>query len=260
MPENSIPGFLKAIDLGVTTLEMDLSFTADSILVLSHEPYFSSEICEDTVGNRISERSRGNLYQMRYDEIVKYDCGSLPHPRFPDQMKIQVFKPRFTDVLDTVDWYVTANSISPVHFNIELKTRVETDHVFHPAIGVFSNLVFEELARRKILDRVTIQSFDFRTLQYFKKKYPEVELAVLIENELPWKHNLDSLGFIPDIYSCYYQLLSRESIAEMQADKIRVIPWTVNETETMVELIAWGVDGIITDYPDRLINLLSTDK
>ena len=90
MPENTIAGFIKAVDLGVTTLELDLSVTGDSQLIVSHEPYFSPEFCADTLGNRIKEDSIINLYQLSYEEIKQFDCGSLAHPRFPDQEKFSV--------------------------------------------------------------------------------------------------------------------------------------------------------------------------
>ncbi len=257
MPENSIPGFIKAVKLGVNTLEMDLSVTKDSVLVVSHEPYFSHDFCQDTTGERISKDRKTNIYQMRYAEIVQYDCGSIPHPRFPGQEKISVYKPKLTTVLDTVERFAKSNELPEINYNIELKTTLETDDIYHPTPEVFSEIVFSEIKDAGILNRTTIQSFDFRTLQYFDENYPEVKLALLIANELPWQENIDSLGFTPEIYSCYYQLLSREIIEELQQNGMYVIPWTINETSDMKNLIDWGVDGIITDYPDRLVKLIN---
>ena len=260
MPENSIPGFLKAIKLGVTTLEMDVVVTKDSVLVVSHEPYFSNEFCQDTLGNRIGNDNGTNLYEMTYAEILKYDCGSIDHPRFPDQRKISTTKSKLIDVLDTVSGFSSQRNSALVNFNIELKTKIATDDIFHPKPHIFSEMVFDLLADLDLLDRTTIQSFDFRTLQYFQKHHPEVKLALLIENNFPWKQNIDSLGFGPDVYSCNYQLLSRTVVREMQKNNIDVIPWTVNDVTDMKELINWGVDGIITDYPDRLIDLTRSNK
>lgn len=260
MPENSIPGFIKAVELGVTTLEMDLAVTKDSILVVSHEPYFSEEYCQDTLGRRIVKDTRSNLYTMTYAEILEHDCGSISHPRFPDQQKMTTRKPKLIEVLDTVSRFSAQRDQTLVNFNIELKTKVSTDDIFHPRPEIFSELLFAVLSNSGLLNRTTVQSFDFRTLQYFNKHYPEVKLALLIENDLPWKRNIDSLGFIPDVYSCDYQLLSRTVIRELQENSIEVIPWTVNEVSSMQELIAWGVDGIITDYPDRLVELTKPNK
>ena len=101
------------------------------------------------------------------------------------------------------------------------------------------------------LERVVIQSFDVRVLKYFHTKYPHVRLALLVENTRSIDSNLKSLGFKPSIYSPYFKLLTRDRVKYLKDQKIRVIPWTVNEVEDMLRLKAWGVDGIITDYPDR---------
>lgn len=257
LPENSIPGFIKAIDLGVNTLEMDLSVTGDSILIVSHEPYFSPEYCSDSTGSRVSADTLINIYTLTYEDVQQYDCGSLKHPRFQQQANVNVRKPKLTDVLDTVESYLLEKRLEPIHFNIELKTRLGADDIYHPRPEVFSEMVYSVLSNTEILNRTTIQSFDFRTLKYFNKTYPDVQLALLIENDLPWKKNLDSLGFVPEIYSCDYQLLSREIINDLQKKGMRVIPWTVNDTKDMQQLIDWGVDGIITDYPDRAVSLIN---
>ncbi len=89
MPENTIPAMLKAIDLGVTTLEMDVVITKDKKVILSHEPFFGNEITTRPDGSYIkfTEEQHYNIYQMNYDEVIKYDVGMKPHPRFPQQQK-----------------------------------------------------------------------------------------------------------------------------------------------------------------------------
>ena len=109
------------------------------------------------------------------------------------------------------------------------------------------------MREKEIIDRITIQSFDFRTLQYFKKKYPEVKLVLLIGNELDWKSNIDSLGFKPEVYSPNYRLLSQEIVREIQEAGMKVVPWTINDFFDLNKVLAWQVDGIITDYPDRAL-------
>lgn len=257
MPENTLPAFLKAVDLGVTTLEMDLSVTGTGELIVSHEPYFSHEFCADTLGARIASDTLFNIYKMSYDDVKKFDCGSLSHPRFPDQEKFPIHKPLFVEVIDQVEEYIANNNLPNVAYNIELKTRLGFDDIYHPAPPEFSDKVYQTLDSHQIWDRITIQSFDFRTLKYFNEAYPKVNLALLIENQLPWKENIDSLGFTPDIYSCDYSLLSRENIEELKKSGMLVIPWTVNDTNDMQQLIDWGVDGLITDYPDRAIALVN---
>jgi len=256
-PENTIPAFIHAIDLGVNTLEMDLAVTKDNQLVVSHEPYMSAEICLDSLGHQISEDSQlmYNIHKMTYNEVRLFDCGSKPHPRFPDQVKMSVSKPLFTEVLDTVKQYEKLKGIKPLKYNIEIKSLPQGDNLFHPVPSVFSDLAYQTILSSVDLNLVTIQSFDFRVLQYFHHIYPEIRLALLIENDLTIQQNLDSLGFQPDIYSCDFTLLSRESIQQLHSSGIDVIPWTVNDPADMKRLMDWGVDGLITDYPDRFNKL-----
>ncbi len=259
LPENSIRGFIRAVDLGVNTLELDLCVTKDKQIVVSHEPFFSSEICLDENRSMIPEEDapKLNIYEMSYEEVLQYDCGSLMHPRFPSQGKVQVVKPLLNDVFSRVEQYTQLNNLPAQNYNIELKSQEQHDNLYHPEPAKFSDMVYKLINETPGIewDRVTIQSFDFRILQYFREQYPEVQLSQLIENELSWQKNVEDLGFKPDVYSCYYKSLSKEIVKELQEEGIKVIPWTVNEVEEMRELIVWGVDGIISDYPDRVKEL-----
>lgn len=257
-PENTLPAFLHALQLGVTTLELDLAVTADQKLVVSHEPYMSSAICLTPEGNEISEIDAVflNIYKMKAEEVRLYDCGSKGNVRFPEQVKVAAAKPLLTDVFEAIESAIDSTSLVPVFYNIELKSMAEYDDIYHPSPEAFADLVFQTVDQYISWDRVTIQSFDFRVLQVFQQKYPDVQLALLIENDLTWQQNIDSLGFTPPIYSCYFKLLNEQTISELHAASMQVVPWTVNETNDMQQLIGWGVDGIITDYPDRLIGLV----
>lgn len=253
MPENTIPGFKKALDLGVNTLEMDLVITADSQVLVSHEPFMSAEICMDSTGQQVTEDAQlsHNIYQMTYDEVKSFDCGLKVHPRFPDQQKMAVSKPLLKEVIDAVDAYALEKGIETPNYNMEIKSRADADNIYHPEVPLFSELVFDLVNQKLDWSKVTIQSFDFRVLQYFNQKHPEVTLALLIENDRPWKENVDSLGFTPAIYSPDFQLLSSDIIEELHEAGMKVIPWTVNDRANMDRLLEWNVDGIITDYPDR---------
>ena len=254
-PENTLEAFMLAAKMGVKTLELDLVVSKDGQLVVSHEPYFSPEFCLDSLGNEIHKDSVINIYELNYSQISRFDCGSRINPRFPEQEKIRTVKPLLKDVFYKVEEYVLFNR-EPIYYNIELKTRAETDKVFHPTPKEFSDLVYDVVTDFNIWDKVNIQSFDFRTLQYFNTTYPDVKLALLIENELPWKQNTDSLGFVPDIYSCYFKLLNESTVGEIQQEGMKVIPWTVNEMKDLKQMLELEVDGIITDYPDRALSLI----
>lgn len=259
LPENSIRGFLHAVDLGVNTLELDLCVTGDGQIVVSHEPFFSSEICLDEHRNMIPEEEakKLNMYKMTYEEVLQYDCGSLMHPRFPSQGKVKVVKPLLSEVFKRIEQYTQLNNLTPQNYNIELKSLAEYDNLYHPEPAEFSDMVYDLISETAGVewDRITIQSFDFRILQYFRKQYPDVKLSQLIENDHSWQENVEELGFKPEVYSCYYKSLTKEIVAELHEADIEVIPWTINEVEEMRELIKWGVDGIITDYPDRVKEL-----
>lgn len=252
-PENTIYGFIEALKLGVTTLELDLVVSGDGQVVVSHEPILSKEICIDTTGNNLDTLI--NLYQLPYSEIEKYDCGSLFVERFPNQEKRALSKPLLEVVFTEIEQFIADNDLQKVNYNIELKTTIETDSIFHPHPHEFSDLVYQLITEFDLWERVNIQSFDFRTLKYFHKAYPNVRLALLIENGLTWEENIDSLGFIPEIYSCYFPLLTEKIISDLQSNKMLVIPWTVNEEKDIAKMIEWNVDGIISDYPSSVLDL-----
>lgn len=257
-PENSILGFLKALELGVNTLELDIVMSGDTQLVVSHEPFISSAICQYPGGRQIPKETEKelNMYHMTYNEIKAFDCGSLLNQDFLLQEKSRVSKPLLTEVLDTVEQVATAKG-QLIHYNIELKSELALEGIYHPEVAVFCEAAYQAINNQVDWPRITIQSFDFRILRYFNKHYPEVQLALLIENELSWELNIDSLGFKPEIYSCDYALLSAETISELQEINMKVIPWTVNDSIDMRQLIHWGVNGLITDYPNIALQILN---
>ena len=174
-PENSIPGFWKALSHNVTTLELDLAVTKDGTLILSHEPWFNHHFCLDSLGQAIAEDSAMayNIYQMTYSEVRQFDCGSVQNPNFPEQEPVSVFKPRLVDMIRSAEDYISQKNGIPVSYNIEIKSLPRGDNLFHPAPPEFSDLVYQTLDGLIDWDRITIQSFDFRVLQYFHEKLPQ---------------------------------------------------------------------------------------
>jgi glycerophosphoryl diester phosphodiesterase len=255
-PENTVPAFLTALNYGVTTIELDLAVTKNNQLVVSHEPWISPAICLTATGDALQgQEKQYNIYQMTYDEIGKFDCGSKFNERFTEQTKLTVPKPLLSDVIVAVEDHIKSFTQYEVDYNIEIKTTPEGDNVFHPGPEAFSDLVHDLIDQYLPLERVVIQSFDFRVLKYWHTKYPEIRLAALVENTKSIDWNLKELGFIPSIYSPEFTLLSKGKIDYLHEKKIRVIPWTVNSKESMKQLKGWGVDGFITDYPNRSAEL-----
>jgi glycerophosphoryl diester phosphodiesterase len=256
-PENSIPAFLMALDSGVTTIEMDLAITKDKQIVVSHEPWMSAAICLQPNGITIKEKEerKFNIYQMTYDQVIQFDCGSKVNERFPEQEKIPLAKPLLADAIVAIEDHIKSFTLYEVDYNIEIKTSPEEDNKFHPTPEEFSDLVFNLIDQYLPLSRVVIQSFDFRILKYWHEKHPEIRLAVLVENKKSIDQNIEDLGFKPSIYSPSFELLTKENVQHLQKQKIRVIPWTVNEEADMKKVRDMGVDGFITDYPDRASKL-----
>ncbi len=253
IPENTIPAFLKAIDWGVKTLELDVVVSKDSQIVVSHEPFFAAAICLTPQGDSIDPKreKKYNIYEYTAAEIRSFDCGSIGNPRFPEQQKMKTFKPTLREAIRATEAYWQKKQAKPVFYNIETKCTPEGDSIYHPKPAVFAQLLYEELKALKILERVYIQSFDVRTLQVFKKLDEEIPLVLLIENKESLRENLEKLGFTPSVYSPYYQLVTPELIKEAHEFGMKIIPWTVNEPEDMNKLRKMGIDGLITDYPNR---------
>jgi len=251
MPENTIPAMIKAMDLGVTTLEMDLAITKDGEVVLSHEPFMNPVICLDQDGNEIERGDHSfNIYQMTYDEILAFDCGSKVHPGYPQQVKFFATKPLLKDVFTVAEKYARDMGYAQPRYNIEIKSSPAGDGIYHPAVSDFSDQVVSLISEGIGWERVNIQSFDFRVLRYIHETYPEVPLAMLVENASKYEEDLAELGFQPEIYSSYFIALTEDIVKDIQSKGMKVIPWTVNTSEQMQNLLDMGVDGIITDYPN----------
>lgn len=253
LPENSIPAFLRALEEGVTTLELDVVITKDKQVVISHEPYMSGSICSKPDGSPVeaNESQQLNIYQMTYEQVKAFDCGSRGNKRFTEQQKMATVKPLLIDMIDAVEDYLAKNNLPKVSYNIELKSSPSRDGIYHPQVNEFSDIVQRTIASKLSRERYTIQCFDFRVLQYFHKTYPEVSLVALVENRKGVKANMDDLGFIPQVYSPNFRLISKKDIAYCHEQGMKVVPWTVNTLKDMKQLVEKGVDGIITDYPDR---------
>ncbi len=261
-PENTLPAFLKAIDEGVHTLEMDVVISKDKKVVVSHEPYFNPVISTDPSGKKVTGETSVNLYHLTYAEIKKYDVGKKGNPAFPEQQKMEAHKPLLREVLRETDKYARSKNISGLKYNIEIKSEVKEYGISQPDIEVFSDLVSEVLVDEVSPARVTIQSFDFNVLKHWHArmeagKYPEVALSVLIEPEEnnDITYNLDRLGFKPEIWSPNFMQVTPERLEQLHKMHIRVIPWTVNKPDDLKKIKAMGCDGLITDYPNRAKDL-----
>lgn len=257
MPENTLPAFLKAIDLGVNTLELDVVVSKDQQLVVSHDPYFSADITLDPDGQEIppEKQTQYNLFKMDYAEIKRYDVGSLGNKRFPAQQKLRTYKPLLSEVFVETRKYIKEHGRSPVRYNIETKSTPAGDDLYHPKPAVFARLLYDEILKHNMQQLVMIQSFDVRTLQEFRKYPVRMPLVLLVENRDGIERNLDRLGFQPDVYSPNFMLVDEALVTWCRQKGIRIIPWTVNEESDLEAMKKLNPDGIISDYPDRAIRI-----
>ena len=259
-PENTLPAFQKALELGMV-LEMDVCISKDNQVVVSHEPYMNSLYCVHPDGKKVSkeEEKSLNLYQMNYAQIKSFDTGINGNPLFPHQEKISTYKPLLSEVLELAEAYRKKTG-KPVYYNIEIKSDSAEYGISQPKnTKEFCDLVYKTIENKTDLKFVTLQSFDFKILKMWHKKtvkgkYNSCLLSALVSRKTPDKVILD-LGFIPQIYSPDYRSLSPFELKNCHHLGMKAIPWTVNDVMQMEELIRMGVDGIITDYPNLASNL-----
>ena len=253
VPENTIPAFLKALDLGVTTLEMDAVISADSQVVLSHEPWMSSAICSHPDGTPVTKEEEASLllFKMTAKEIASYDCGKRGHALFPEQTPQPAYKPLLKDVIKVVNQHVKDNGYPAPRYNIEIKSSPEGDSLLHPQVWEFAQLLYDVIAFNGLVGVADVQSFDPRALEAMHIINPHVGLVWLVSNQEGFEANMAKLTFTPNVYSPNHNLVDSTLVEHVRNANMKLIPWTVNEVERIQEIIDLGVDGLITDYPDR---------
>ncbi|MFK7980585.1 MAG: glycerophosphodiester phosphodiesterase family protein [Saprospiraceae bacterium] len=257
VPENTVPAFLKALALNMRTLEMDAAISQDGDVIISHEPWFSHEIATTPAGEMISDETEKNylLHQMTTADIRAFDVGSRGNARFPQQKKMKIHKPTLEEVVNAVNKYCKANNQEIPYYNIEIKSRPEWDVELAPIPAKFAKILLAEINRLGIHDKACIQSFDTRSLLAVNELDKTIMTAYLIENINPFAENMEKLDFIPTIYSPYFQLVTDTLVQQVHTKGMDLIPWTINKVEDMKRMKALGVDGIITDYPNLVVEL-----
>lgn len=230
-PENTLPGFELALDLGVDTLELDLHLTADDVVVVWHDPQLDPKKCRGATGETLRDLSIG--------ELAEFTCDLNPDPeRFPEQEAPPGGDYRIPTLASVLDLGAPTN----VRFNIETKQRPHKE-----APGEFETLVVELVRARGLDRRVTIQSFEHGSLWAVRAMAPEIRLAALTEGDAELAP-LAQQGAA--IWSPAYSVLNADRIRAAHALSLAVIPWTVNDANEMRALVELGVDGLITDRPD----------
>jgi glycerophosphoryl diester phosphodiesterase len=261
LPENTLPAFLHALALGVDVLELDVVISRDQQVVVSHEPWLSARLGRGPQGQLLppAEERAYNLYHLPYPLIQGCTVGEWHHPDFPEQQLVLSYRPLLREVLQQVEVACQQLGRPPVGFSVEIKSSPASDGIFHPIPAAFLDLVVAELQAADVLSRTTLLSFDSRILQAAHRAYPSLSLCLLIEDKLPAIVNLFAeLGFEPETLGPNFQLLSAELVDELRTTypALRLVPWTVNSLSDLRLVCSWNVDGITTDYPNRLLQIL----
>lgn len=283
-PENTLPAFRAALAIGVTTLEADLALTADDVLVLSHDPTLNPALTRGPSGDWIPAPGPA-IRTLRAADLQAYDVGRLdpahtyarawPHQRAVDGARI----PTLEDLLALARDARTPGG-RPVRLNLETKlTPVGTAPVASPA--EFAHALARVVEAAGMAERVTVQSFDWRSLVALKAIAPALATACLtIESDgmdtvredasgaSPWHAGLrlaDHGGSLLRtvraagcaVWSPFWRNVSAELVGEARALGLAVVPWTVNTPGDIERMVDLGVDGLITDYPDRARQVLA---
>lgn len=282
-PENTLASFAYAMELGVTTLEMDMQMTKDGHIVISHNPFMNPNLAQ--LNGKYVEANKYDIRTMTLAEVKQFDLGTM-NPKAGDYYeghgKTQVSVPGTKmPTLEEVFELAQAYGNDKVIFNIETKSYADPEDAAYknsPNPAVFVKKVNEIVKKYGMEDRVTLQSFDWRTLKEMKKINPNITLVALSSEQPSWgwvdgcylkvgdKKPSPWLGGLnindyhgnyvkaahdigADIVSPYWEELSPQLVSEAHELGMKVVPWTVNNPQKMNMLIDMGVDGMISDKP-----------
>jgi glycerophosphoryl diester phosphodiesterase len=254
MPENTIPAMTKAIEVGANIIEVDIYITKDKQVLIAHDPMVNVNHSFYEDGREIAKEDAKKYIwrQMNYADIRKFDVGSKPYNGWPQQQKIKTYMPLLGELIDSVEAFTAGRKLTPVIYNIEVKTSPKYDSLdYNAGPEEMIKSVMDVVNSKNIGKRFYIQSFDMRPLQVVHQKYPGVTIGFLTDSKTASvDQNLAQLGFTPEIYSPHYKLVTSEVVNACKQHKMKLVPWTVNTVEEMKALVKLGVDGIITDYPN----------
>ena len=261
-PEETLAAMLNAVRLGVNTLEMDLCVSQDKKVMLSHDRYFHPRYSTRPDGTSVeSGDPKVFLYEMPYSEIVKWDVGMKFNPSWPEKHCMPACKPLAADVIAAVEAYTKETGHYAMNYDIEIKSDPDYDGgiegVNWPEYHEFTDLCMEVLDGAGLGERLMIQCFDERVLNYIHEKYPGHTLAYLVEGyETDFDEFMGKLDFIPEWLSAPHEIVDADLVAKASAAGMKVNTWTVDDPDEMRRLIDLGVDAIITNYPDRLLEVV----
>jgi len=274
-PENTLAGFARALAIGVTTLETDIAITADSVLVISHDPALNPDITRGPDG-RFLEARGPLIHQTPFDELRRYDVGRIkPGTRYaeqhPDQQSADGAR-----IPALAELFALVRKAGNPDLRLSLETKLSPLAPADTAAPEpFARALVAAVRGAGLAARTTIQSFDWRTLRVVQREAPEIATACLTAQQRwldnvgagsnapsPWTAGLKfgDHGSVPRlvqaagcrIWSAHFADLDAAKVKEAQALGLQVLAWTVNDPAQIEKVLDLGVDGIISDRPDRV--------
>ncbi len=253
MPENTFPGFIRAVELGVDPIHMEVVMSKDGRFVLSGTPWISSEISSHPDGRPVDKKEEKdlNIYAMDYADIQHFDCGQRFYADFPEQRKIAANMPTLKMVGRMVMGFAEDNQYAQPDFIIEIISDPKWYGTFQPEPKSYVEELTTVVQRLGIADITTLISSDINILEALNN-IPEHEYAIgyVVTKGKNLTKNLAKLTFAPDVYLPDYSLVSQESVKQCHEAGIRIIPFTINNAADMERIKSYGVDGAMTDFVD----------
>jgi glycerophosphoryl diester phosphodiesterase len=289
--ESTLAGFAKAIALGVSTLELDAQVTEDEKVIVSHDRQVNGLKCRDTApafpGDPEFPYVGKFITNLTLTQVKTLNCGYRQLPDFPSQQVVSGPMIELRDVFDLVK----RSNAKRLTLNIETKVEAGAPQETAPR-DLFVRRVWEEIRDAGIAEQVTIQSFDWGALKVMHALAPALPLVALTNRDFlqvgqpgasPWLGGIDADDFGGDFVAAaasidgvtalspvqgfpqngtisdaaFVPYPDRKMIDDAHARGLEVIPWTIDDPATMDYFIDLGVDGMITDYPDRLRTVMA---
>jgi glycerophosphoryl diester phosphodiesterase len=255
MPENTIPAMYRGLTEGANTIEFDVHITKDGQVMVYHDASFTPSYTTTPDGKDIPAEKRTDyiFYQMNYADIRPFIIGEKPYPAYPEQQRMRSYAPLLSEMIDSVEAYTKTHHLPAPYYLLEIKSSEKSDGKEQPAPEEYMDKLMAVKQLQPLGKRLLVQSFDMRPLQVLHRRYPDMALGFLTDDKKNgFDQHLAQLGFTPFFYNPNYKLVTRELVDKCHAKHIKIVPWTVDDVNEMKKLKALDVDGIITDYPNRL--------
>lgn len=283
-PENTLIGYKEALKIGVNSLDIDVALTKDNIVVASHDPFLNknltrftgfTELNGDEINNKWLRDNNTKIINLNFVELQQYDVGSINpasfySQKFPLQKKFHnITIPSLENIIDLIAQY----GQNHIKIQIEIKTNPKRDN--QEFIQRFVDAIILTLNKKNFILRSELQSFDWRTLLYAQKIAPNIKTAYITEQSLlfntfadvAWtagnkleKYDNSIAKMISDlggsIWCPNYRDLTKSLVTAAHSYNLKVVPWTADTEQEFEDLIQFGVDGIITNRPDLLRNVM----